>query len=60
MLFDLFLDPIERNNLAEDKRYKEIKQELACKLEEWMKETGDPLVDGVRLEDDVVANLQFL
>lgn len=46
MLFDLHHDPTERNNLAEHPDYQGIKQELLAKLEQWMKETDDPLLAG--------------
>jgi len=43
MLFDLYLDPLEQNNLAKDQSYKKIKNELSSELEEWMEATKDPL-----------------
>lgn len=46
MLFDLYLDPVERVNLAQDERYQEIKAQLGRKLDDWMQETGDPLLEG--------------
>lgn len=43
MLFDLVLDPLERENLADDPRYHQVYCELSDKLWHWMEETGDPL-----------------
>jgi N-sulfoglucosamine sulfohydrolase len=46
MLFDLYLDPVEQVNLAHDEQYRAIKQQLAQKLDEWMRETDDPILKG--------------
>lgn len=46
MLFDLYLDPTERNNLITDATYDEIRNDLSLKLEKWMRETNDPLLNG--------------
>ncbi|MBD2847794.1 sulfatase [Paenibacillus sp. IB182496] len=46
MLFDLYLDPVERVNLAGRPSYAAIQQELQTRLTDWMKQTGDPLLDG--------------
>ncbi len=46
MLFDLYFDPHERNNLAADPDFAEIKADLAGRLAAWMSETNDPLLDG--------------
>ena len=46
MLFDLHTDPIERRNLADDPEYSEVLSEMRTYLEEWMRETGDPLLEG--------------
>ena len=46
MLFDLYLDPMERNNLYTDPRYAAIREDLTRRLERWMLETGDPLIEG--------------
>lgn len=45
MLFDLFLDPLERENLMENEDYAEIRQMMQDKLENWMAETDDPLLN---------------
>ncbi|MDF1513364.1 MAG: sulfatase, partial [Anaerolineae bacterium] len=45
-LFDVLNDPDEKVDLAEDPAYQEIKQELAARLDKWMHETEDPLLDG--------------
>lgn len=44
MLFDLYIDPLERENLIENPDYKEIYTELRMKLENWMEKTNDPLI----------------
>lgn len=46
MLFDLYFDPVERVNLVHDERYKDLYEELNIRLEEWMKMTDDPLLNG--------------
>ncbi|MFW6309015.1 MAG: sulfatase [bacterium] len=45
MLFDLHLDPVERENLIDDPRYSEIYNDLSRRLGDWMEETDDPLLD---------------
>lgn len=44
MLFDLELDPLERRNLVNQGAYKGIYEKLRLRLENWMEETGDPLI----------------
>jgi arylsulfatase A-like enzyme len=46
MLFDLFLDPVERENLMEDPAYRTIAAELSASLQRWMERTDDPLLAG--------------
>ena len=43
-LFDLYLDPTERVNLVRDSHYMAIYEDLAARLDRWMRETNDPLV----------------
>ena len=45
-LYDLAADPHEMTNLAEDPGMAEIKRELQRALGAWMRETGDPLLNG--------------
>lgn len=45
MLFDLYLDPIERENLVGDSAYLEVYNGLSSRLSKWMEDTNDPLVD---------------
>jgi arylsulfatase A-like enzyme len=45
-LYDLILDPAEGNNLADDPAAREPLQELRDRLDAWMRETDDPLLDG--------------
>ncbi|MGL1891284.1 MAG: sulfatase [Spirochaetaceae bacterium] len=46
MLFDLYLDPVERNNLIEVPSYKSVYNKMKQDLETWMAGTNDPLLDG--------------
>jgi arylsulfatase A-like enzyme len=45
-LYDLPLDPNEMRNVAQEERYADVRQELADRLDAWMRETADPLLDG--------------
>ncbi len=57
MLFDLYLDPMERVNRIGDPRYKAVHQSLSEALDEWMKETNDPLLSGkVTMPEGAVVN----
>lgn len=44
-LYDLVFDPGEAANLVDDPAYQEIRSQLAARLQQWMAETGDPLLD---------------
>lgn len=58
-LFDLTIDPAERNNLANNHDFYQIKLEMRNKLNTWMIETDDPLLKGfVPLPNGGVANKQ--
>ncbi len=46
MLFDLLEDPHESENRIDDPALEDVAQELRARLEEWMRETADPLRDG--------------
>jgi len=43
MLFDLYLDPMERENLVGDSAYLEIYNDLSGRMSKWMEDTNDPL-----------------
>ena len=42
-LFDLKKDPLERNNVAGDREYGDVRAMLRQKLEAWQCETADPV-----------------
>jgi arylsulfatase A-like enzyme len=46
MLFDLYLDPLERVNVADDPRYRDIREDLDARMRRWMERTNDPLLRG--------------
>lgn len=45
-LYDLEKDPLEQRNLAQDEDYSEICRDLRQRVEQWMRETNDPLLEG--------------
>jgi N-sulfoglucosamine sulfohydrolase len=45
-LYDLVLDPAEGNDLAADPRHGAALAEMRGRLDAWMRETDDPLLDG--------------
>jgi N-sulfoglucosamine sulfohydrolase len=57
MLFDLYLDPVERENLIDDPAYQTIAAQLSESLHTWMKQTGDPLLDGAQVPFPVGAKV---
>lgn len=44
-LFDLIYDPHETHNLADDPAYAGTLEEMRNRLDRWMRETGDPLLE---------------
>lgn len=44
-LYDLTLDPQERDNLADNPAFAAQRNELSARLDEWMRATDDPLID---------------
>lgn len=46
MLFDLIFDPQEANDLAASPAHRSVLEEMRSRLENWMKETRDPLLGG--------------
>ncbi len=59
MLFDLYLDPVERVNRIGDARYQDVYEELSRLLDAWMAETDDPLLPDGRVPkpEGAVVNL---
>ncbi|WP_221029062.1 sulfatase family protein [Actomonas aquatica] len=47
LFFDLYLDPQETCNRINDARYADEIHRLRGKLDDWMKRTNDPFLDGV-------------
>lgn len=45
-LYDLKSDPLEQHNLVEDDRYVDVLQELRSRVNQWRKESDDPLLKG--------------
>jgi N-sulfoglucosamine sulfohydrolase len=45
-LYHLEFDPNEMRNLIGDPRWAAVADELRARLERWMRDTGDPLLDG--------------
>ena len=59
-LYDLVLDPQEGNNLAGDASRSEVLAELRERLEAWMRETDDPLLEGPVLPPEgAIVNEQW-
>lgn len=57
MLFDLYLDPVERVNLVGNEEYSHVYRAMEEKLEQWMTDTNDPLLKGqIPLPQGAVAN----
>jgi arylsulfatase A-like enzyme len=45
-LYDLAFDPNEAANVIDEPEYAEVRRDLAGRLDAWMRETEDPLLDG--------------
>lgn len=59
-LYDLVADPCERIDLVNDPDYADVYAELSAALDEHMKQTDDPLLQGqVELRDGRVMNRTF-
>ena len=59
MLFDLYLDPMERENLIGDPAYLTVYNDLSKRLLDWMESTDDPLLRvtyRVPLPEGAIAN----
>ena len=51
-LYDLESDPYEQKNVADEAEYAQVRAKLASTLATWMRETGDPVLDGPVHPDD--------
>ena len=49
-LYDLRSDPYEFRNLAEDKRFQDVLEDLKGRLNAWRQESNDPLLDEAKLK----------
>ncbi len=45
-LYDLLFDPMEAANLVDQPAFASVLQQMRTRLETWMRETNDPLLDG--------------
>lgn len=45
-LYDLVFDPVEAHNLAQDAAHAGVLAEMRARLDRWMRETADPLLEG--------------
>ena len=45
-LYDLWVDPREADDLSGDANYADVEADLSARLETWMRETNDPILDG--------------
>ncbi len=58
-LYDLYLDPNQRNNILEEPQYESVGRDLRDRLLNWMEQTNDPLIGGpVSKPDGAVADKQ--
>ena len=48
-LYDLLLDPQERDNLAEQQEFREVLENMRERLSSWQAKTGDPLLSEGRI-----------
>lgn len=56
-LYDLIFDPNEAHNVAHDPSMAEIADDMRARLDRWMRDTGDPLLEGpVKAPDGAVVN----
>ena len=42
----MYLDPVERVNCKDDEAYKEVYSNLCLRLDKWIKDTNDPIMNG--------------
>jgi arylsulfatase A-like enzyme len=59
MLFDLYTDPMERNNLCGKQEHEAVRRDMSERLHNWMMQTEDPLLNGV-VPAPEGADIQYL
>ena len=45
-IYDLYADPMEKQNVAARPEYAQVREQMASSLLEWMQQTEDPLLSG--------------
>ena len=56
-LYDLYFDPMEKNNLIDDPLYEEVAEEMDKVLREWQQDTTDPLINGeLEITEGMIIN----
>lgn len=54
-LYDLTFDPTEANNLSSSEAHREVLEELRARLQSWMEDTNDPILQGQLSHEGVIT-----